>query len=186
MVFLLVNWKLSLPNTFISPSEQMGRMKTTLVILTCYSLTDCKKKKIASARLGVMWRSSFLQCRNWERLKRRDFHIIGEVEKRALEFISWLGYWQVHNGEEKAVIIQWHSVPVWDSRQPKQGGCGGPEQHPWQPRLSVSQVGTSRLPPWWPQPPNRCCLESPFLIPGGRILPGRKRRHSPGPWAGGF
>lgn len=147
-----------------------------------------KKKKITSARLGVMWRKSFLQCRNRTRLKLRYFHIIGELGKWALEFTSWVGDWQLYNGEEKALIRQWHNVPVWDSRHPRQVGCRGPEQHSWQPRLSVSQVGTPSLPA--PNPmasaTQQCYLESSFLIPKGRILPKRKRGHSPGPWAGRF
>ena len=167
--------------------------KPLRVILTCYSLTGFKKKKkekekITSARLGVMWRKSFLKCRNRTRLKLRDFHIIGELEKWALEFPSWVGGWQVYNGEEKALIKQWHDVPLWDSRQPRQVGFRGPEQRSWQPRRSVSQVGASSLPAPtpWPRLPDRCCLESSCLIPKGRILPRRKRGHSPGPQAGGF
>lgn len=174
MVFLLVNWKLSLPNMFISPSEQMWvGWKPLHVILTCYSLTGFKKKKkITSARLGVMWRKSFLQCRNRTRLKLRYFHIIGELGKWALEFTSWVGDWQLYNGEEKALIRQWHNVPVWDSRHPRQVGCRGPEQHSWQPRLSVSQVGTPSL----PAPNPMASATQQMLL--GELLPHPQREDS--------
>ena len=93
-----------------------------------------------------MWRKSFLQCENWARLKGRDFHVTGEEEKWALEFISWRSDWQGHNGEKEAVVIQRHDVEVWGPGRPKQGGHRGPAQPPWQPRLGVSQVSTSHLP----------------------------------------
>lgn len=71
------------------PLEQMrvGR-KPPSVIFTCYSLTNFKK--IASARLGVMWRKSFLQCGNWAKLKRRFSHYWGESGMSLSPyFLTW-------------------------------------------------------------------------------------------------
>lgn len=132
-----------------------------------------------------MWRKSFLQCGNRAKLKRRVFHMIGGIQKGAFELLSWLGDRPAHHGEEKSVS-QRHGVPVWHSGQPKKGRHRGPTQLHRQSRLCVSQVGTSRVSPWWPQPPDRCSLESSVLIPGGRNRPRGRRRHSLGIWASAF